>query len=381
MSGRELLCSNLDFEYAWSAQQLALSHKRTPMMARICTRWQHILQLLPPLVPRVSERLSLQLDEEGRWCTPDGERYTPQAGDQLRPWGWTEEQLGWVASMKEEGGPRLIPGRDAILWANQKLTSHQIEETLGLATPMSQVISSLEQLEQALHECPHSWVTKHPWGVSGRDRIQGPPGHMEQRHLGWARRQLRKGWALLFEPWLEEGRAYSTHFDVSLTPSGEVSVDFVGCCRLMTDGSGTHRGNEVSADWAPPGEAIAWGHQICQILGEKGYFGPVGIDGMSGWLGGSLVHRPLVEINARYTFGRLTLSLGQWVPEGARWAWWHPTKDEVLPWDVSALVPLDALTEVSGERWCRLPEVADPGGQSGTLVWVSTEERPFQPPT
>jgi hypothetical protein len=82
-------------------------------------------------------------------------------------------------------------------------------------------VSTFEQLQQAVRDCPHDWVLKHPFGFSGRERRLGKRARISDSAAGWARRKLSRGWTLLFEPWVEERRDASYHFDI--LPEGRVA--------------------------------------------------------------------------------------------------------------------------------------------------------------
>lgn len=352
-----LLCANLDFEYAWSAAKSGFSYQMTPPLRALCQRWSSILRLLPGQ----EDAICLQPGERG-WCFPNGLLVADGAvlKEEVLCWGHSPVQARWPGATPE--------GLSVIAEANSKQFSHELEKELGVALPGARLLHTREEFEAAIAETDGPWVVKHPWGVSGRERIQGKAGHVETRHVGWLDRQFRKGWTLVFEPWLAVEREFSMHYSIE-TDGSAVAL---GTCLLMAGRGGTFRGNGCVSGVAPwmSAEASAVGLQVAERLAALGVRGPVGIDAMWGEWAGQRVLRPLMEINARVSFGRLTLALSRWVPAGWSWSWWHPTAAERK--QLPAVSSLPALGEsVKEEGLYRLPECADPDGASGTMVWCT----------
>ena len=197
-------------------------------------------------------------------------------------------------------------------------------------------------------------------GFSARERVLGRPGHISDSAWGWARRKLGQGWTLLFEPWVEQRRDFSLHFEIER----QGTVGFVGHTELVGDPGGVYRGNRVMPSAPPDPLALEYAWQVAGLLAGRGYWGPVGIDAFSGVLGERPLLRPLVEINARYSFGRLTLALGDWIPQGWCYLWWHPGQAD------QGRVEAPLTPPVRAGRYA-LPLTVDPLQSSGTLVVVA----------
>src|SRR5262249_53438740 len=97
---------------------------------------------------------------------------------------------------------------------------------------------------------------------------------------------------------------------------------------LLVDRSGVYRGSRLAC---PAGEVEPWepavtnALRVAHVLQEKGYFGPLGIDAMQYRDGsGQIRVRPLQDLNARHTMGRLALEFRRVVPEGWCACWLHP---------------------------------------------------------
>lgn len=327
----ELRIANLDFEYELAARGDYIMPKP---VRKLCERWLHILELLPA-------------SESG-----------------IILWGVTPRTL---AAARQAGKVSHFCDVDIVRKVNDKLYSHQLERELGIALTHSQAITSVDELQNTVTRCPHPWILKHPLGVSGRERMLGEAGAVSDSALGWSRRKIAQGWTLLFEPWVQKSRELSFHFEIDRG----AQVTFLGLCELLTDASGVFRGNRVSPQTEVCETMLEATTAAAQRVAEEGYWGPVSLDSLEGRLGEQAVSRPLVEINARYTFGRLALELARLLPEGASYSWCHPKSSEAE----SDLPCLPASPEEVKSGAYRLPVWADPNGRSGSYLKV--ESRAF----
>lgn len=311
-----------------------------PFVESLSRRWSHILRLLPGC--RAAEALEAQ-----------------ETASALRIWGVTPHtyNLAQHLGLEEE-----FPQPGAVREVNSKVYSHRLESRYRCGLPESRLITSPEQLAPLRSD----WVLKHPFGVSGRERVLGKGGEITDSARGWASKRLQEGWTLIVEPWVETEEEFSHHYEV--LKSGEVR--FVGWCTLLTDLSGHFRGNASRPQESMDSDTLALGHEVCRNLWESGYWGPVGIDGFTGHIHLTSIRRPLSEINARYSFGRLFLELTRSLPDSLAAVWHHPRTKTSLP-------PLAAWPSPKWETGCfRLPEYADPGARSGTYVQISSLDEP-----
>lgn len=272
--------ANLDFEYELAGLPVS---KFAPLLAK----WRYLLRLLPGF-------------EEADCLDPMGSLGYQGPVKRLAVWGVTRRTYRLARSLGH-----ALPDPGVVQVVNDKRFSHGLEQELGIALPGSRIVDSLEQLQ----DLSHDWVLKHPFGVSGRERRVGRAGCFSDSDRGWARKRLQQGWTLVLEPWVEGRRDFSHHFEVSR----EGGVSYLGACELLTDSGGGFLGNRVGEE--PFTEALDAGTEAVRRVAEQGYWGPVGVDG---FLAPGLV-RPLVEINARFTFGRMTLELGRRMPAGFTW--------------------------------------------------------------
>lgn len=316
---RRALIPNFTFEHE-------IAGRVAPRAAREqCQRWRYILRLAPGFED------ALPIDE----CPEPTE---------VVAWGYSPE-----ARRLAGAAAAAWPAADVVREANDKRTSHRIENALGVAMPRSAVVSSAEELRGAAELLGGRWVAKHPFGVSGRDQIRsdGADGAAVER----AATLLADAGALVIEPLVSIEREWSVQFDVA----GDGEVIYRGATELLTDAGGVFRGN-VAPSTDLPADVLQAASQAIEHLAALGYRGPAGVDSHLGKLHGQRILRPIGEINARLTFGRLTL----WLSDsfgGRRLAWHHPSMRR-------------GLLEQSPHQ-LPLPDSIDPGQRSRTTMEVS----------
>lgn len=280
-----------------------------------------------------------------------------RAASRLVSWGVTPRTVELAGKL---GLEQSFPSVEIVREINDKRFSHKLAQELDIALPYSEIAVSTGGLKKAIRSCPYDWVLKHPFGVSARERVLGKAGEISPSALGWAEKQFEQQWGLVFEPWVERAQEFSIHFEIE--PSTQVR--YLGQCELVTDQGGVYRGNRVL-----PGiqddEAAARALEAAQELARRGYWGPVGIDAFRGKLGTQNILRPLVEINARYSFGRLTLALAEMIPKQWCCFWWHP-KGSSSNLHLPQLEPGEAKAGAF-----RLASLADPEQVSSTLVFLA----------
>ncbi len=110
------------------------------------------------------------------------------------------------------------------------------------------------------------------------------------------------------EPWLERIQEAGVQWELF---GGERPPELQGVTPLISDERGQYRGSvfrpieEELAIWE---ESVAVSRRAADCIADAGYFGPLGIDAMLYRDGeGGVRHRPLQDINARWTMGRISL--------------------------------------------------------------------------
>ena len=173
-------------------------------------------------------------------------------------------------------------------------------------------------------------VAKADYGAAGSRMIRLWERDLIESQLRWMEKVLRQRERLVIEPWHERVLDFSAHYDVGLE-----STKFKGFVRMINDQRGQFlaaslasnltngldaeiprflhgpTGNRHRDLYAKLGDLI---HRRCR---EVNYTGPVGIDSyIYRENDGTLRLKPVVEMNPRYTMGRLALSARKWVAPG-----------------------------------------------------------------
>ena len=114
-------------------------------------------------------------------------------------------------------------------------------------------------------------------------------------------------------------------------------------------------------------DAISTALRAATHLQSQGYFGPVGIDAMLYRdTDGSLRIRPLQDINARWTMGRLSLGLQRLIGQGQRGVWLHGPKTNT---QIQMLFEESQIISTSPHR------VGDEPCRHLSRIWISTTEQ------
>lgn len=248
---------------------------------------------------------------------------TPR-GVELVPWGWSREALALVERLEASG---KVPSHDAVRQANSRATSHRLEQGWKVGLQGARRISNLHELEDILGTSSEQpWVIKSEYGMSGRERIRGR-GAPTEADLQWLRRRLGPGNSVFYEPWVE--RVAEVGIQIEIPPTG--SPRLAGLATMFTDERGQYAGSLIpSPSQQSVPENFVWQEAIevtlraANELQSLGYFGPVGIDAMQYRdRDGGLKIRPLQDINARWTMGRLSLGFGKLLAPDEVGLWVH----------------------------------------------------------
>lgn len=244
----------------------------------------------------------------------------PRRLGRLRPWAWCPQSARLFR--------RFDPQETAARWNASVRRLFAKDWQVGHFGLDSAVCRSSGEVRAALDryadagfsEC----LAKAPYGAAGqKNRL------LTREHLGdpWIRRVLDVQGSVVVEPRLDRVFDFSVHYE--RTPEG---VRLLGCVRLENDRRGQFRACVAAAKFlrgAPPeavrllsGEGLSvYGntvrHAIAAALEPSGYLGPVGIDAFVFRApDGSVRLRPVVEMNPRYTMGRLAWELRRRVAPG-----------------------------------------------------------------
>ena len=290
------------------------------------------------------------------------------------PWGWSS----WTRSI---GGKSVTPTDAAVRQGNSREWSHALEQQLEVALPGAARLARIEDLAESVSRSAskfgepvddHAWVVKANLGMAARERLLGRGPTLTPTQQNWLRRRLHDDEAVFFEPWLR--RRAEVGIQWTLPPHGQGQPKLEGLTPLLCNPQGGYRGSEFSLDTGIPRE---WQHavEVCEQTAKRlqavGYWGPLGIDAAIYEDAAGTAHvRPLQDINARYTMGRLALGFRRMLRVGECGVWRHGRLEEL---------PQLPATANSREIDLTPPLIGNKPPTHGSRLWICAAG--FQPAT
>jgi len=254
--------------------------------------------------------------------------YTQQDVDALRevelvPWGWA----GSVVSLGQSLGWHCpAPPLDVVRQMNSREFRFALENELNVGLASAQIVGSTNDLQAVVKDrgnAPRGWLLKANFGMSGRETLRGQGTALDERARNWAQKRFATAGPIIFEPIVE--RIAEAGIQIQVPQTGPSRV--LGITPLLVDRSGVYRGSRFGCTarelevWQPSADIAM---RVAGRLQTHGYFGPLGIDAMQYRDDTGQVHvRPLQDLNARYTMGRLALGFARLLPAGWCGSWLH----------------------------------------------------------
>lgn len=337
----------------------------------------------------------------------------------LRPWAWAPDSRELLeplfASVTGESRPpeEYFPseGRE---WYAKAASAEFLREVLeaeratpGLCPPevVGRTVGSLAEAREVIADLRSRGfvrlVAKESIGLAGRNALRLWEPTLLPNQERWLAANLERGISVVLEPWLDR------LVDFSL--QGEVSSDgfqFLGFTGLLNDHRGQYQGN-----WVEPqprrvptpvthpfpsriaSEFPAFFQRLSARLGNwlraRSFRGPVGIDAfVYRDPAGDARLKPVVEINPRYTMGRVALELLRHVQPGGhvRFRLVNRSQLESLGHATFAEYAHALATQLpprwAGEPRARLQEgavcLSDPDSAQVCLAVLEVQRRPFE---
>jgi len=233
----------------------------------------------------------------------------------LRPWAWCPQSAAVLAPLAGERS--AIPWRPEIRWLFAK--DWQTEQ-LGLEGRVCRSPTEVEVAVRALRDAgDEEAVAKAPFGAAAqrnrRFRMDQP-----EAVYGWVETVIDQQKAVVIEPWRKRVFDFSVHFD--MTARG---LKRVGVVEMRNDARGQFSAAIARTKFcrgvAEPVARFLMEHALPEydssvperlepLLRQAGYLGPVGIDAfVYETADGPLSSRAVVEMNPRYTMGRVAWEL------------------------------------------------------------------------
>jgi hypothetical protein len=284
------------------------------------------------------------------------------------PWGWSP-------AVGQEFDTPWQPEHQKLYdktWALQ--LRHRFEETHSspaLLRAPAHCHSDLEGLLQQIQQ-PGCWVVKRPFSTSGRGRLrlEGTPSSQEE---SWLKKGLQQG-RLIVEPWAKRVVDWSIQVDVGPRPK------LLGITRFWTHTNGNYSGALIGKWTEGISKTLLRGiheHKMPSLLQEAalhaakeahllGYSGPMGVDSMVVQTEEGLRLEAILEINPRFTMGRIALALAK--RSRGVGVWLHLSQKSL---EEAGYMHAEKLQE----RIDALPFVADSRGIHQGLLWTSSSPK------
>ncbi|MCM8538354.1 MAG: ferritin-like domain-containing protein [Lentisphaeraceae bacterium] len=253
----------------------------------------------------------------------------------LNPWGWSpfinktlkhlSEQSKGKDCWREEYKSLFSKSHAVKLFdkfADEKLEKDKLYRSF-ICRDLPEVTSAISAIEQK--GWPTS-VVKSPLGASGRNMFRVLECGLTNAQELQIQNLLEVQKELIVEPWVERVLDFSLHFDLN------EKVKYVGATRLLNDERGQYMGSlfgnpwkgldsdilkKLHADGGLNNFAKKLGAWLSENLSGSSYRGAVSIDCfIYRDPSGELQFKPLVEMNFRYTMGRVALGFEKYLSSG-----------------------------------------------------------------
>jgi hypothetical protein len=238
---------------------------------------------------------------------------------------WSADLLRTVLARSRRGDKARPPGVESQSLPTPAAAEPWLctEHEAGVAVDTLE--GALEAIAAIRGRGHHRVVAKEAHGSAGHNAIRLWEPEVLPAQQRWLAHALQDGRQLVIEPWLERELDFSVQLEM-----GPRSLKLCGYTGLINDRKGQFQANWAAAncDRRMPGNVAALFRQPADIstrlqrlysdilslleaeLQRAGFVGPVGIDAfIYRTPKGDCRLKPVVEINPRYTMGRLTLEL------------------------------------------------------------------------
>jgi uncharacterized ferritin-like protein (DUF455 family) len=225
-----------------------------------------------------------------------------------------------------------------VKFSQSLLTSSPTDDWLCTEAEVGMAVNSLDEALAAIvtirRRGHHKIVIKEALGLAGSNAMRLFERDILESHRRWIANAVENGHQLVVEPWLERELDFSVQLE--MTGGGLKLSGYTG---LINDAKGQFQANtampghqkkipaNLIALFSGPPDIAQRLHQlyaeILELLETElrrvNYLGPVGIDAFAYRDAEEKIRlKPIVEINPRYTMGRLTVELMKHVAPGSR---------------------------------------------------------------
>jgi len=273
----------------------------------------------------------------------------------LRPWAWGPDSYELLAPLfdsvtgeRRTAAERFNPGLAELYskaWSAALLrkfltqvgSAGREDSLLCSEAEAGVAINSLDEALTAIAEIRgrghHKIIVKEALGVAGSNALRLFEPELLENHRRWLVNSLHNGRQLVVEPWLERELDFSAQLEM-----GPEGLKLCGYTGLLNDVRGQFQGNwaETHHHKRIPSKVIARFNEPADVSGiiltfyadifalleeelrARSFVGPLGIDALIYRDGtGRIRLKPVVEINPRYTMGRVTVELMKQTCQGS----------------------------------------------------------------
>jgi uncharacterized ferritin-like protein (DUF455 family) len=296
----------------------------------------------------------------------------------LTPWSVSPTSLR-LEKFLELDSERVFEGQAQDLrWLHSKSTALELlSEFLSVTSAkdllvdkdhIGMIVDSPESFDRFIQHFSmtfsgYQFVAKRPLSASGRHRIYGSinDGDWSVQPKGvqqWFVKSWQSGEIPVVQPFFERVMDLSMQARIECK-AGEVNTHCLGMTRVVNWGRGQYLGSCVGrflSDAEPDVLRFFYGQSgggtpeelfreltlwTGKRLSERGYRGSFGIDAFIFRAGdGSLRLYPMIEINLRYTMGRVSLALSKRMVPGRVGVWLHITQAMLMKLQAKSFVEL-----------------------------------------
>jgi hypothetical protein len=216
---------------------------------------------------------------------------------------------------------------------DEDLSSHWLCSEQELGRIVHTLEDALEAIAAIRSRGHHRLVVKEAYGLAGRNMIRLWEPELLPAQRQWLTRAVGNTRVLVVEPWLERAADFSLQLEM-----GPQGLRLCGCTGVVNDSRG-----QFLASWAEPNHNRQVPASVAALLRgprdfdgclqrlyvdllarlepelqRAGFVGPISIDALIFRSSkGDCRLKPMVEINPRYTMGRLTVELMKTVCPGS----------------------------------------------------------------
>jgi uncharacterized ferritin-like protein (DUF455 family) len=270
----------------------------------------------------------------------------------LRPWAWSPDAVELLSPLfanltaeKRDAARRFNPhlaqfyskAWSAGLLRTFLISKSEFPDWLCTESEVGVTVNSLDAAGDAISTIRrrghHRIVVKQAIGLAGSNAIRLFEPELLETHRRWMANLLARGQSLVVEPWLERQLDFSVQLE--MTTDGLKDCGYTG---LLNDAKGQFQGNwaESHHHTRIPTKVVALfreppdiSRRLLQLYAEifallekelrrADYLGPLGMDAfVYRDAAGQIRLKPIVEINPRYTMGRVTVELMRQTCQGS----------------------------------------------------------------